>query len=68
MIQIHINPARVEKVIFDSKTDIEEDFDFAAWQAIRPLVDQIDQRLGKIVSELARRRSGGDNDSPESGR
>jgi len=56
MIQIHINPARVEKVIFDSKTDIEEDFDFAAWQAIRPLVDQIDQRLGRIVSALTQKR------------
>ena len=69
MIQIHINPAKVEKVLFVAESEIEEDFDFAAWQAIRPLVDQIDQRLAKIVSELVRRRrSGGDNDSPESGR
>lgn len=56
MIQIHINPARVEKVIFDARSDIEEDFDFAAWQAIRALVDQIDQRLGRIVNELTRKR------------
>lgn len=56
MIQIHINPARVEKVTFDSKSDIEEDFDFAAYQAIRPLIDQIDQRLGRIVSELTQKR------------
>jgi len=58
MIQIHINPARVEKVLFVAKSDIEEDFDFAAWQAIRALVDQIDKRLGRIVSELRRKRQG----------
>lgn len=56
MIQIHINAARVEKVVFDAKSDIEEDFDFAAWQAIRPLVDQIDQRLGRIISHLTKKR------------
>ena len=58
MILICINPARVEKVVFDAKSDIEEDFDFAAWQVIRPLVDQIDQRLAKIVSELTKKRQG----------
>jgi hypothetical protein len=56
MIHIHINPVRVEKILFVSESDIEEDFDFAAWQAIRPLVDQIDERLGKIVDDLAQRR------------
>ena len=52
MIKIYINPARVEKVIFDSTSDMEEDFDFAAWQAIRPLVDKIDRTLRRIVSDL----------------
>jgi hypothetical protein len=52
MIEIHINPARVERVIFNAKSDVEENFDLAAYQAIRPLIDQIDRRLGKIVSEL----------------
>jgi hypothetical protein len=58
MIQIHINPARVEKILFIAESNIEEDFDFAAWQAIRPLVDQINTRLGKIVDELTRRGRG----------
>jgi hypothetical protein len=53
MIQVHINPARVEKVLFITNSEIEEDFDFAAWQVIRPLVAQIDQRLGQVISELA---------------
>lgn len=52
MIQIHINPARVEKVLFVSETKIEEDFDFAAWQVIRPFVNQIDRRLKKVVREI----------------
>ena len=52
MIEIHINPVRVERILFVSQSEVEEDFDFAAWQAIRSLVDQIDQRLAE-VSDLA---------------
>ena len=53
MIQIHINPTRVEKVLFVSSSDLEEDFDAAAWQAIRPLVDKIDRKLKKMVRDLS---------------
>ena len=56
MIQIHVNPARVEKVLFVAESETEENFDFAAWQAIRSLVQQIDARLGKLVHELAEKR------------
>ena len=63
MIQIHINPARVEKILFVSESEIEEDFDFAAWQAIRSLVDKIDQRLGQIVNELTQRRRGNERNA-----
>ena len=49
MIQIHINPTRVEKILFVAESEIEEDFDFAAWQAIRTLVTQIDDLLGEMV-------------------
>ncbi len=52
MIEIHINPARVEKVLFIAGSEMEEDFDFAAWQAIRPLVHQIDERLRTIVANV----------------
>ncbi len=57
MIHIHINPTRVEKVLFTAQSHLEEDFDLAAWQAIRPLVNQIDRRLKKIVRELRTARS-----------
>jgi len=52
MIQIHVNPARVEKVEFVSNSDIEDDFDQVAWQAIRPLVRRIDRTLRKIVKSV----------------
>ena len=48
MIILHINPAKVEKVVFESSSEIEEDFDFAAWQAIRPFVNRIDRTLKEI--------------------
>ena len=54
MIQVHINPVGVERVLFESKSNLEEDLDLAAWQAIRPLVDQIDRRLRKISQQLAK--------------
>jgi hypothetical protein len=57
MIQIHINPVRVEKVLFVSDSGIEESFDFAAWHVIRPLVEQIDIKLGKLVNDLAKKRA-----------
>jgi hypothetical protein len=52
MIQIHINPVRVEAVLFVAASDLEEDFDLAAWQTIRSLVTRIDRRL-RQAAELA---------------
>jgi hypothetical protein len=53
MIQIHINPARVDKVLVISESHIEEDFDLATWQAIRPLIEKIDRRLRRIVKDVS---------------
>jgi hypothetical protein len=61
MIQIHISPARVEKVLLVAESDLEEDFDFAAWQAIRSLISEIDERLGQIVNNLTRRSQPGEH-------
>ena len=52
MIEIHINPTRVERVLFVSKSELEEDFDLAAWQVIKPYVNKMDRRLRKIVRTL----------------
>ena len=58
MIQIHINPARVEKVLFVSGSAMEEDFDFAVWQAIRPLIDKIDRRLRRAIKDPSETEGG----------
>jgi len=57
MIEIYINPLRVERILFNPRSDMEEDFDLAAWKAIRPLVDQIDDRLRQISRELSQSSS-----------
>ena len=51
MIQIHLNPRRVERVLFVPKSDAEEDCDLAAWREIRPLVDKIDRKLQKFARD-----------------
>jgi hypothetical protein len=53
MIQIHINPARVERVVFLPGSALEEDFELAAWQTIRTLVDRIDEKLKSFAAEVA---------------
>ena len=54
MIQIHLSPAKVEQVCFVADSPLEEDFDFAAWQAVRTLVGQIDGRLRRAMQDVAR--------------
>jgi hypothetical protein len=57
MIEIHVNPAKVERVLFVAGSQLEEDFDHAAWQIIRPLVNRMDKRLRR-ASAAAVRASG----------
>ena len=52
MIQIHINPDKVEKILLVSKSEAEEDTDLGVWKAIRPLVDKIDRRLKREVRKV----------------
>jgi hypothetical protein len=58
MIEIHVNAARVERVLFVAGSDLEEDFDHAAWQAIRHLVDRIDRRLRRAAASVAKSPDG----------
>jgi len=51
MIQIHLNPRRVERVLFVPKSDAEEDLDLTVWREIRPLVDRIDRKLREFARE-----------------
>jgi len=52
MIEIHINPTRVERIVLSSMSECEDDFTHAAWVAIRPLVRQIDRRLQALAREV----------------
>jgi hypothetical protein len=51
MIQIHIYPNKVEKVLFVASSETEEDRDLTVWHAIRSLVTKIDKQLKKSSSE-----------------
>jgi len=59
MIQIHITSARVERVLFLPSSDLEEDYDLAAWQTIRPLVDRIDCTLRNFSARAAHSKERG---------
>ena len=48
MIEISVNPTRVERVVFTPGSALEEDFDLAAWQVIRDLVNRMDGRLRRL--------------------
>lgn len=58
MIEIYVNAARVERVLFRSGSEIEEDFDLAAYQAIRRDIDRIDRKLRRITARML--KSGGE--------
>ncbi|MBI3770340.1 MAG: hypothetical protein HY271_17855 [Deltaproteobacteria bacterium] len=49
MIRIDITPVGVERVAFAPASELEEDLDFAAYQAIRSLLDKIDRRLRRAA-------------------
>ena len=49
MIQIHVNPTRVEKVVFVFDSEMESDFDLAAWLVIQPLVKRVNRTLKAAV-------------------
>jgi len=52
VIQIYVNPGRVEEISLVCQTELEQDLDLAAWVAIRPLVQEIDAKLRAIVREF----------------
>jgi hypothetical protein len=45
MIVVHLNPSGVERVSFESRSDLEEDLCMAVWPLVR-------KRLGKLSLEL----------------
>ena len=53
MIEVHLNPSRVEAVVFRTDNDLEEDFDLGTWVLIRPFVRDLDLRLRAAAEILA---------------
>ena len=52
MIRVEINPTRVERVVLESKSEMERDFDQAAYLLIQPLLNRIDRRLRSIADAV----------------
>jgi len=51
MIIVHINPAGVEKVFFQSPNDLFEDLCLAAWPMVRQELGRLDQKLKKAAKK-----------------
>ena len=57
MIQLEIHPTGVERIVFSSGSDLEDDLDLAAWQAVRNLVRRIVRRLCRHARSAIERGS-----------
>jgi hypothetical protein len=49
MIIVHINPAGVENVYFQSTSNVAEDLCMAVWPVVRKELDRLDVKLRKAV-------------------
>jgi hypothetical protein len=49
MIRVEINPARIERIVLESRSEMERDFDDATYRFIRPLLDRLDRRLRSVA-------------------
>lgn len=75
MIRVEINPARIERIVLESRSEMERDFDDATYRFIRPLLDRLDRRLRSVAksatTELPTAAGGGrgkkNNRLPERG-
>jgi hypothetical protein len=63
MIKVEINPARIERIVLESRSEMERDFDDATYRFIRPLLDRLDRRLRSVarsaIAELPTAAGGG---------
>ncbi len=51
MIVVHINSAGVERVYFQSNSDLVEDLCLAVWPAVREELNRLDNRLRKAAQK-----------------
>jgi len=57
VIKVEINPARIERIVLESPSAIERDFDAAAYAIIRPYLDRIDRRLRQVAEGALKERT-----------
>ncbi len=51
MIIVHINPAGVEKICFQSDSDLAEDLCLAVWPLVRKELDCLHRKLRKAANK-----------------
>lgn len=51
MIVVHINPAGVEKVYFESTSDLAEDLCLAVWPVVREDLNKLNAKLRKAAKK-----------------
>jgi len=50
MIIVHINPAGIEEISFQSDSDLAEDLCLAVWPLVRKELDRLHRKLRKAAS------------------
>jgi hypothetical protein len=55
VIVIHINPAGVENVYFDSTSDLAEDLCMAVWPVVRDSLERLDRSLKRSANEALKK-------------
>jgi hypothetical protein len=51
MITVEINPARIERIVLNGRSQLERELDDAAYRVVRPLINQMDRRLRALARE-----------------
>jgi hypothetical protein len=49
MLRIEINPARIERVVIEARTEMEHDFDTATLIALQPHLRRINRDLARLI-------------------
>jgi hypothetical protein len=56
MLRIEINPARVERVIIEARSEMERDFDTATLIALQPHLRRINRDLKRLIQGAPKER------------
>jgi hypothetical protein len=54
MVRIELNPARIERVVIEAKSEMERDFDTATYVLIQPILRRINRELKRQIERTQR--------------